>query len=104
MTAWTNLYKLDIITILTLSVKHWQCYEREYIFNFYSNQVNQEANSDKKQSKLDIRMNKIIERSQHESGDQSIAGAGMTPNAALQDYLSRPLCKNTFDFWRKYGR
>lgn len=69
----------------------------------YSLQDNPGATQKKDQSALDKRMAKIIERGQQESGDQDIAGAGMSANAAVHDYLSRPLCKDTFEFWKKYG-
>ena len=63
-----------------------------------------EQDKDKPQSSLDKVMAKIIKRGQQESGDQEIEGAGMSANAAIQEYLSRPLCDNTFEFWKRYSR
>ena len=58
---------------------------------------------EQEQTELDKVMSEIIEKGQQESGDFEISGAGMSANATVQDYLSRPLCKDTFEFWRGYS-
>ena len=44
-----------------------------------------------------------MKRKQEETGDQAIEGSGMTAYAAVQDYFTRPLCDDTFEFWKSYS-
>ena len=44
-----------------------------------------------------------IRQGQEESGDQEIDGTAMSARAAVDDYLNKPLCRDTFQFWKMYG-
>ena len=59
-----------------------------------------------KPSKLRGIMAKILSKSQQQSGDHELAGTGMTVNAAVEDYLSKPMYEDmdTFHFWKEYSK
>ena len=57
-----------------------------------------------KSSLLSKRKSKIIEKGQQESGDLEIDGTAMSALKAVDDYLNRPLCDDTFEFWKMYSK